>query len=246
MAFKKNSDVQTRPNRRWVLFGAPSSGKSSFAAQMRAPIVVVDADRRFNEVKDLANGTVLTLSDDADEQKDVAAIDRLLREKIPGSGVRTIVVDSVNSILVGVHREEPRSTLSGSKSAVRWGPSGVIDLLGAAVTGYGTDALFVWNHTGRNWDKQLSSSRSLPETVRSNIRRFVSAELHLVVDDKGRRGVKIEWSRFGSGEGVTIYDTEANVDAGTFWKGIPERVEALIYPAFVLKGEDAITATSSA
>jgi adenylylsulfate kinase-like enzyme len=41
------------PPRLWTLAGFPGSGKSTFAAQMRPPLLAIDADRRFSEVLNL-------------------------------------------------------------------------------------------------------------------------------------------------------------------------------------------------
>ena len=58
MAFKKMVKPQYPP-RHWSLVGYPGSGKSTFAAQMRGPKVVIDADHRFTEVLELAQEDVL-------------------------------------------------------------------------------------------------------------------------------------------------------------------------------------------
>ena len=42
MGFKK-IDTTARPPRHWALVGHPGSGKSTFAAVMDAPLLVVDA-----------------------------------------------------------------------------------------------------------------------------------------------------------------------------------------------------------
>ena len=46
MAFQKMNKTAFPP-RQWALVGYPGSGKSTFAAQMRGPLLVVDADHRF-------------------------------------------------------------------------------------------------------------------------------------------------------------------------------------------------------
>lgn len=38
------------PRRQWSIVGHPGSGKSTFAARMRAPLLAIDADHRFDEV----------------------------------------------------------------------------------------------------------------------------------------------------------------------------------------------------
>ena len=58
MAFKKMEEGF--PPRQWALVGQPGSGKSTLAAQMRAPLLVIDADHRFAEVKKLVDDYVET------------------------------------------------------------------------------------------------------------------------------------------------------------------------------------------
>lgn len=247
MAFKKLADTQIRPARRWALVGFPGDGKSSFAAQMQTPILPIDVDGRFREVEHLANGTVFALSEKREENNDVQAIDRLLDENMPDSGVRTIVVDSVTPIFQRITRrhqvEEHEGGVRGNKSAVHREKADVMALLGAAVTSYGTDTLFVWHLNGTNFNGQEKTTQSISETERERLRKFLNAELHVVVDKNGRRGIHVAWSRSGHGIGQTIYDTQENFDAGSFWKGMPERIEALIFPT-VVKGAPAQAATT--
>ena len=248
MAFKKLADTQIRPARRWALVGFPGDGKSSFAAQMQTPILPIDVDGRFREVEHLANGTVFALSEKREENNDVQAIDRLLDENMPDSGVRTIVVDSVTPLFQRITRRhqvaEHEGGVRGNKSAVHREKADVMALLGAAVTSYGTDTLFIWHLNGTNFNGQEKTTQSVSETERERLRKFLNAELHVVVDKNGRRGIQVAWARSGHGTGQTIYDTQENFDAGSFWKGMPERLEALIYPA-VVKGPAALAATAA-
>src|SRR4051812_14527700 len=98
MMFNKMS-TQILPPRQWALVGYPGSGKSTFAAQMAGPMLVVDADHRFAEVARLAAGDVFQLSDEPSDSMDAEKIAQRLRENMPGSGVHTIVIDSLTSIL---------------------------------------------------------------------------------------------------------------------------------------------------
>jgi hypothetical protein len=249
MAFKKLAETQIRPARRWALVGFPGDGKSSFAAQMQTPILPIDVDGRFREVEHLANGTVFALSEKREENNDVQAIDRLLDKHMSDSGVRTIVVDSVTPIFQRITRrhqvEEHEGETKGNKSAVHREKADVMALLGAAVTGYGTDTLWIWHLNTSSFNGKHTQSQSVSETERDRLRKFLNAELHVVVDKNGRRGIVVAWSRSGHGIGQTIYDTQENFDTGFFWKGMPERIEALIYPAVVARGPGASAAPTA-
>jgi len=95
----------------------------------------------------------------------------------------------------------------------------------------------------QGFNGQEKTTQSISETERERLRKFLNAELHVVVDKNGRRGIHVAWSRSGHGIGQTIYDTQENFDAGSFWKGMPERIEALIFPT-VVKGAPALAATT--
>ena len=75
MAFKKMTK-QLYPSRLWALVGNPGSGKSTFATQMTGPILVVDADHRFDEVLDLAPGAVYELSNSPADNVDADRINQ--------------------------------------------------------------------------------------------------------------------------------------------------------------------------
>lgn len=235
MAFKKLSETQIRPARRWALVGYPGDGKSSFAAQMKTPILPIDVDGRFLEVEHLANGDVLGLSDKPEENNDVQAIDTLLEKEMPDSGVRTIVVDSMTPIYQRITRRVQMAIQEGSldgknKSAPHQLKANAMALLSSSVSAWGTDTLWIWHLNDTNFNGQSKVAQSISETERDRLRKFLNAELHVAVDKNGRRGITIFWSRSGHGIGQTIYDTQENFDAGSFWKGMPERIEAIIFP----------------
>ena len=66
---------------------------------MRGPKLVVDSDHRFTEVLDLSNDEVYQLSDNKSDNVDPDRIARLMYSNMPGSGVQTIVVDSLTAII---------------------------------------------------------------------------------------------------------------------------------------------------
>ena len=98
MAFRKMTP-RKYPPRLWSLVGYPGSGKSSFASQMKAPMLVVDADHRFSEVLGLVEGDVYELSETRSDNVSPEAIRELLDANMPGSDVQTIVVDSLTAII---------------------------------------------------------------------------------------------------------------------------------------------------
>ena len=77
MGFKKMAPAKYPP-RQWSLVGYPGSGKSTFAAQLKTPMVVVDADHRFQEVLHVASGEVFELSERRTDNVDPNEITRRL------------------------------------------------------------------------------------------------------------------------------------------------------------------------
>ena len=147
MAFRKMSKP-AYPPRHWSIVGYPSSGKTTFAAQMRGPKLVIDADHRFMEVLDLAEGAVYALSDNPADNVDPDAISRILQEDMPGSGVQTIIIDSLTAIITPfivqamVDREKgrTRNLMTGfQKKAL------AMRQLQDAVTRWGTDSLWIYH-----------------------------------------------------------------------------------------------------
>ena len=87
------------PRRLWAVYGEANTGKSTFCATLRAPVVWVDADQRAAEIVNLVEGDLLGISDDPYDNTIPERIDGLLTANMPASQVGTIVVDSVSAIL---------------------------------------------------------------------------------------------------------------------------------------------------
>jgi hypothetical protein len=70
--------------------------------QLRGPILPIDADQRIDEVLPVARsaGTdTRRLSDDSTDAVSPDAISRILMAQMPGSGIKTIVVDTLTPII---------------------------------------------------------------------------------------------------------------------------------------------------
>ena len=89
--------------RQWAIVGHPGSGKSTFAAQLAAPLLVIDADHRFAEVAHLVAGDVFSLSDRPADHVQVERIAALLKSNLaePSGrpGFQTVVIDSLTAII---------------------------------------------------------------------------------------------------------------------------------------------------
>ncbi len=233
MAFRKMHRPKYPP-RFCSLVGYPGSGKSTFASQMNGPILVVDADHRFTEVLEETDQEVYELSDSPADHVNPDRIHSLLAKNMPGSDVKTIVVDSLTAIITPlvvqamVDREEKRSknliaSFRHKALAMRQ--------LQDAVTRWGTDVLWIYHLQKSRNDKAKEIERAtVSQTELARLLRSINMQLQ-VVQENNRRGVQIIWARRGR-SGMVIWD-----DSGC-WKGMPEKIEAAVYDGLTKAEQD--------
>jgi hypothetical protein len=224
MAFKKMTKRQYPP-RLWALVGFPGSGKSTLATQMRTPILVVDADHRFDEVLDLAAGDVYELSGAPSDNVNADAIARILGARMPGAAVGTIVVDSLTAIItpliVQAMADKDQGRVKSLAAAFRTKALAMRQLQDA-VTRWGCDVLWIY-HVDKARDAQANEvvRASISQTELARLTRSINLQLRIVQEGE-RRGVRVVWARRGR-SGVTLWD-----ESGT-WAGMPERIEQAVY-----------------
>ena len=224
MTFRKmNTDA--RVPRQWALVGYPGSGKSTFAAQMAGPILAIDADHRFAEVAALAAGDVYELSGQPADNLDPARIAQLLKANMPGSDVRTIVIDSLTSIIAPLVTAAVMDNDAGrnkNRIAAFKEKALTVRLLQDAVTGWGVDALWIYHlRDVRNANAQQTVSTSVSAVELARLRRSLNLILR-IVENGQKRGVNVEWARRGRA-GMTLWDESGS------WDGMPERIEEAVY-----------------
>lgn len=231
----KRMIVNKYPPRQWALVGYPESGKSTFAAQMQGPLLVVDADHRFGEVAGLAS-VVYGLSDDPEDNVNAERIAVLLKANMAGAGVKTVVIDSLTAILSPLVVEAILSKDAGANKnrvAAFKDKALAMRLLQDAITGWGVNTLWIY-HYRQGLDAKANSvetsSISLVELTR--LRRSLNLQLS-VVKGGDRRGVKVDWARRGR-SGLTLWD-----ETGC-WRGMPERIEAAVYDGLSQAEQDGI------
>lgn len=226
MGFAK-LDKQAFPPRHWALIGAPAVGKSSFAARMRGPILVIDADHRFGEVAGLAAGDVYQVSADPADHNDAERVAAALRSGMAsGVQVGTIVIDSLTAILSPLVAQavmDNDAERNRNKMAA-WKPKAMaMRLLQDHVTQYGADTLWVYHERdGRDAKGAEQTVATIPRTELARLQRSLNMRLRVIVDPQGRRGVTVEWARSGRG-GVTVWDDSRA------WVAMPERIEQAVY-----------------
>lgn len=235
MSFKK-MQKQKYPPRLWALVGYPGDGKSTFATQMTAPILTIDADHRFIEVSHLAQGDIFQLSDNPDDNNNVDAIAAILDKNMPGATVGTIVVDSLTAIITPLVTKAIRDNDAGlnKNRMAAWKDKALsMRTLQHSISKWSTDVLWVY-HLQDSMDNQAQEivKATLPQTERNRLHSSLNMELHIVTDGE-RRGVKVIWARRGR-DGFILWD-----DSG-IWAKMPERIEAAVYDNLTEADQDRI------
>ena len=220
MAFKR-VDKDILPPRRWALKGRYGDGKSTFILAMQQPALIVDADGRRHELK---GGELYELSEEPADNRSVERIQDILDRNMPGSGIKTIAIDSITSL---IGSSIARAMLDNAADRNRNKNQAWVDkaekmrLLQDSVTAHGTHVLWVWHLEDAQLNGQTHIRETLPETERERLFRSLNASLR-IVREKDRRGILVEWSREGP-SGMVIWDEQGH------WKGVPERIEAALY-----------------
>jgi len=235
MAFQKMSKTQYPP-RQWALVGYPEAGKSTFATQMRGPILPIDADHRFAEVAYLAESDVLELSDNAADHMNAERIAALLSENMKDSGVKTIVIDSLTSIITPLVVEAILDNDAGrnkNRVASFKDKALTMRLLQDTITGYGVDVLWIYHlRSGLDASARQVESMTISAVELARLRRSLNMQLRIVEAD-GKRGIRVDWARRGR-SGLTLWD-----DTGC-WRGMPERIEQAVYGGLTVEQMNAL------
>lgn len=242
MPFEKMIPAQY-PSRLWALVGRPGSGKSTFAAQMRAPILAIDADHRFAEVLYLVDGDVYELSDEPTDNVNPNAIARLLAENMPGSDVVTIVVDSLTSIItplvVQAMADKAAGRVKNLAAAFRQKALAMRQLQDA-VTRWGCDVLWIYHLLDARDEKAKAVVRAtISQTELARLVRSINLQLEIVQEEGSRRGIKVSWARRGR-SGMTLWDNTGK------WVGMPEAIEKAVYAGLSQADQERIEQTAPA
>lgn len=213
------------PPRLWTLAGFPGSGKSTFAAQMRPPLLAIDADRRFSEVLGVAKGEVYSIGETAADNANAEKIAALLKANMPGSDVNTIVVDSLSAVISPLVTQAILDNDAGrnrNRAAAFKNKALAMRQLQDAVTCWGKDVLWIYHFKeGRDGQGSKVIRPTVPETELERLKRSLNLQLE-IVQDGDKRGINVVWARQGRQQ-FTLWDETGG------WLGMPERLEAAVY-----------------
>lgn len=230
-----NFNSRKYPVRQWAIVGYPNDGKSTFAAAMLGPLLVVDADQRFSEVAHLAENAV-PLSNTGWQNIDTNEIKRILDENMRQAKVGTIVVDSLTAIIEPLITQTLVDNDAGYNKNFAAGfkkKAMAMRQLQNAVSMWGVDALWIYHYRdgGNNKGANVTTT-SIPRTELARLMR--SLNLHLkIVRDGDKRGIEVMWARRGR-SGMTIWD-----ETGTF-EGMPEKIESAVYDGLTAEDMEAL------
>lgn len=207
---------------------------STFAMQMRGPVLMIDADHRADEVARLCAAGVYQLSERPMDHVDAQRIADCLRAGMPDSDIRTIVVDSLTAIMAPLVTEAILTNDAGenrNRMAAFKAKALAMRLLQDAVGAWGTDVLYIYHfQTGRDQQAKEQTTATVSRTELARLVRSINLQLSLVVQN-GKRGVHVDWARRGRAD-ITLWDT-----TGT-WTGMPEKIEAAVYDGLSKADQD--------
>jgi hypothetical protein len=214
--------------RMWALIGEATTGKSTFLAACRDPLVVIDPDGRFLDLAQemQAQGRdALSLSNKPADHHDALAIQKALEANMPKANVATIGLDSMTALLeplVARIMEEIERGLHTNKAAA-WQPkSRLLRLIVPAMTKWGTDVIFIYHEQDhRDHKGQEGVRRTVSALEEARMLMNLNARIKLGFVDGGERYAEVIWSRTGR--------TGKVFDAQGMWEGVPEQIDALIW-----------------
>lgn len=235
MAFSKMSKTAFPP-RQWALVGGPGFGKSTLATQMLGPLLVVDSDHRFTEVARHAVGEVYQLSDNPSDNMDAERIAAKLKADMPGSDVKTVVIDSLTSILTPLVVQAIMDNDAGrntNRVSAFKGKALAMRLLQDTITGWGCHVLWIY-HTRSGMDSKAvqKESTSVSAVELARLRRSLNMQLKGVQQGE-KRGILVEWARRGR-SGMTLWDESGK------WTGFPEKIEQAVYGDLTVEEQEII------
>ncbi len=230
------------PPRHWSIYGPPGVGKSSLAARLRGPLLVIDADHRFGEVQPLALADVYLVSENPADHNDAERIALALQAGMgPGVAVGTIVIDSLTAILSPLVVKAIAENDAGehkNKMAAWKGKALAMRRLQDEVTRWGCDTCWIF-HEREGMDSQARTvvSPSIPRTELARLQRSLNLRIRVQLGKDGRHGVKVDWARSGR-QGIELWD-----DSGT-WLDFPAKIESAVYGGLTVDQQAAIAAAT--
>ena len=217
--------MDERNPRHWLLIARRGEGKSTFAASLSPEYLVCDFDGRWVEQK--KTGSHIISRSDALE-----AVNEMEKMRAQLAGyVKTVVFDSGTAVLDFIQArgrlQEEAAKNSGGKyngDNVNKLKADTMRVLRLAALKWHVDVLWIFHiedgMKGGKDKERVTISNVEMERMKANL----NAVLTIVKDAKGKRGIRIEWSRYNNNiaAGQIIWDDQG------MWKGVPEKLDVFL------------------
>jgi hypothetical protein len=218
---------QDRLPRQWLIFAPRNAGKSTFAAAMDPEHLVLDLDGRWKEQeRHLGKSFRIT---ESEPLKIVEEMKKQWPQIAPY--VKTIVVDSGTAILDFLQSKGRLMEQQAREQKQKFNVNDLhklkadtMRLLRFALVNTKRDYLWIF-HTEESMESGKKQVRTtISNTELERMKANLNAVMTIVQDNKGMRGIRLEWSRYNQGiaAGQIVWDTEG------MWKGVPERLDVFL------------------
>ncbi len=241
MSFGKKYEYSPVPERIYMALAAEAgAGKSSFAAKMlpQGKVgCVVDADQRFGDVIE-PEMEFFPLSDRPADMLDPKRIFDICDKEFKAgeSDIGLFIVDSVTQIMepiiLGIQRniEEGRSKGARGYKA----KADAMKFLRNAFAPWDADVIWVYHYHDRGTAVgKIERATTLSDIELARLQRNININCEIVIDDNGRRGVKVVGARRGR-SGIIVWD-----DSGS-WENIRQKLETAVWGGLTKQDQDTI------
>jgi hypothetical protein len=210
--------------RHWLLIARRGEGKSTFAAAMSPEYLVADLDGRWTEQKEVKDKSrIISQSDPLEVVNDM---ERLRPQLSPY--VRTLIYDSGTAVLDFIQSrgrlQEAAVQASGGKyngDNVNRMKADTMRLLSTAALRWHCDVLWIFHIEDGKYQGKDKERVTISNVELDRLKKSLNGVLTIVRDPNGRRGIRIEWSRYNNSiaSGQIIWDMDG------MWKGVPEKLD---------------------
>jgi hypothetical protein len=218
---------QDRLPRQWLIFAPRNAGKSTFAAAMDPEHLVLDLDGRWKEQeRHLGKSFRIT------ESEPLKIVDEM-KKQWPQIApyVKTIVVDSGTAILDFLQSKGRLMEQQAREQKQKFNVNDLhklkadtMRLLRFALVNTKRDYLWIF-HTEESMESGKKQVRTtISNTELERMKANLNAVMTIVQDNKGMRGIRLEWSRYhnNAAAGQIIWDVDG------FWKGVPHKLDGFL------------------
>jgi hypothetical protein len=214
--------------RQWLVIAPRGAGKSTLAAQMSPEHLVLDLDGRWVEQHKTAAGKSHIIKE-SEPLKIVKELETMKPQLAPY--INTIIVDSGTAVMDFMQSKGRLMEVAAKQEGKKFNlndlhkmKADTMRLLRFAVLQWHCDYMWIF-HTEESMEsgkKQIRTTISSTELER--MKANLNAVMTIVQDPKGKRGVRIEWSRFNN----NIAANQVIWDEQGLFRGIPEKLDIFL------------------